>query len=160
MPNTLGIRTNALCNMKCPHWSICPMKDLALAKKTKGSPKCALIDKPQHILDSFENIFLKPLDEGIISELKHYMMLLSMKAGRPTSDISDIKEAVDACIKIYKYTCVEQKKLVGNNNITFNVKVINDKPIRKMREITFDALDDPNSVFTNEEFCEDILKKD
>ena len=143
-PNTLGIRTNAICNVKCPNWSICPMKDLALVKKNgRGQAKCALRDKPQHILDSFENIYLKPMDEGIISEIRRYMMLLSMKAGRPTADISDLKDAVDSLVKVYKATCIDQKKLGGVNNITFNVKVVNERPLKKIKEITVNALDEP-----------------
>lgn len=145
-PNTLGIRTNAICNVKCPNWSICPMKDLALVKKNgRGQAKCALRDKPQHILDSFENIYLKPMDEGIISELRRYMMLLSMKAGRPTAEISDLKDAVDALVKIYKSTCIDNRKFGSGNTITFNVKVINQRPMKEIKEIAIEELPDPNS---------------
>ena len=152
--STLSRRT--YCNNACDLYDVCPMKDLAIAKAKEneragltGKPECALKDKPEYIKDAFENIYSKPLESGLIDELKRFLMLLSMKAGKPSADVKEIKEAVDALIKVYKTLFVDvKKKDVGD--ITFNVKILAPEKEKKIIDLPLEdyQINDPESLFS------------
>lgn len=152
-----SLNNRVYCNNTCRYFEFCPMRDIAISKAKdkakagiKGEPECAFKDKPEYIQDAFENIYIKPLEEGLIDELKRFMMLLSMKAGKPSADVKEIKEAVDSLIKVYKALYVDIKKK-EDSEITFNVQIINQKETHRVIDIPIEdyQLNDPESLFAD-----------
>lgn len=144
-----------LCSNECPYYDVCPLKDLSLAKARQyeeatgktSRPLCSLKDKPEYVKDAFRNLLLSPIEDGLVAEMKKYLMLLAMRAGRPNAEIKDMKEAIEATIKVHKALVVDNKKASSGNNITFNVKIINPKDKKEPKILNPVNSDDPESLF-------------